>query len=277
MKRILTIQDISGVGKCSLTVALPIISAAQVEACALPTAVLSTHTRFKHYTFVDLTDQIEPIAKVWEQEGIDFDAIYTGYLGSYRQMELIEDLIARFRTKETFVFVDPVLGDGGTLYARFDQAFADRMALFCAKADFVTPNLTEAAAMLRIPYVEKGYEEKDVRAILRRLAKLGAGVVVLKGVDYGRGNLGIAGYDSRSDEFFSYFHEKFPDRYHGVGDIFASAAVAALARNRSAREAFQIAADLAVDSIRQTNANPSSRDYGVDFESALPRFAQKFV
>ena len=162
MKRILTIQDVSGVGKCSLTVALPIISAAQIETCVLPTAVLSTHTQFKHYTFADLTDQIAPIAETWVKEGIAFDAIYTGYLGSYQQMELIEDLIEKFRTPENFVFVDPVLGDAGELYARFDQAFADRMALFAAKADVVTPNLTEASAMLRVPYVESGYDEAYV-------------------------------------------------------------------------------------------------------------------
>ena len=125
MKRILTIQDVSGVGKCSLTVALPIISAAQVEACVLPTAVLSTHTRFKHFTFADLTDEIEPTVEVWQKEGITFDAIYTGYLGSYRQMGLVENLIDAFHTKDNFIFIDPVLGDAGTLYARFDQSFVD--------------------------------------------------------------------------------------------------------------------------------------------------------
>ena len=125
MKRILTIQDVSCVGKCSLTVAIPVISAAQVEACVLPTASLSTHTMFKHFTFADLTDEIEPIVEAWLAEGISFDAIYTGYLGSYRQMELIERLLDVFRKDAEFVFVDPVLGDAGKLYTRFDQAFAD--------------------------------------------------------------------------------------------------------------------------------------------------------
>lgn len=277
MKRILTIQDVSGVGKCSLTVALPIVSAAQVEACVLPTAVLSTHTRFKHFTFADLTDQIAPISEVWQKEGVTFDAIYTGYLGSYRQMELIEDLINAFKTPDNFIFVDPVLGDAGELYARFDQAFVDRMALFCAKADVVTPNMTEASAMLHIPYVEANYDESYIRDVLRGLCALGPTIAVLKGIDYGLGNLGIVGYDKRSDEYFSYFHEKYPGRYHGTGDIFASAAVAAIARERSIPEAFQIAADLTVDSIRKTYANPHPRNYGVDFESALPAFVAKFA
>ncbi|MGI6401754.1 MAG: pyridoxamine kinase [Thermoguttaceae bacterium] len=277
MKRILTIQDVSGVGKCSLTVALPIISAAQIETCVLPTAVLSTHTQFKHYTFADLTDQIAPIAETWVKEGIAFDAIYTGYLGSYQQMELIEDLIEKFRTPENFVFVDPVLGDAGELYARFDQAFADRMALFAAKADVVTPNLTEASAMLRVPYVESGYDEAYVHETLRKLCALGPNVAVVKGIDYGYGDLGVVGYDKRSDQFFSYFHERIPGQYHGTGDIFASAAVAAITQNRPYPEAFQIAADFTVDSIRRTIANPDARTYGVDFESALPDFVAKFA
>ena len=277
MKRILTIQDVSGVGKCSLTVALPIISAAQVETCVLPTAVLSTHTRFKNFTFADLTDEIEPIAEVWKKEGITFDAIYTGYLGSYRQMELVENLIETFRTKDNFILVDPVLGDAGTLYARFDQAFADRMALFCSKADVVTPNLTEASFMLHTQYRETGYDESYVHDLLRRLAAFGAKVVVLKGIDYGDGKLGVVGYDSRTDDFFAYFHEKFPGRYHGTGDVFASAVVAAMARDRSIPDAFQIAADFTVASIRKTIENPDAPDYGVDFERALPEFVAKFV
>ncbi len=276
MKRILTIQDVSGVGKCSLTVALPIISAAQVEACVLPTAVLSTHTRFKHFTFADLTDEIEPTVEVWQKEGITFDAIYTGYLGSYRQMGLVENLIDAFHTKDNFIFIDPVLGDAGTLYARFDQSFVDRMALFCSKGDVITPNLTEAAFMLHLPYRESGYDEAYVHDMLRRLTALGSSVAVLKGIDYGDGKLGVVGYDSRSDDFFSYFHEKFPGRYHGTGDIFASAVVAAMARDRSIPEAFQIAADFTVDSIRKTREDPDACDYGVEFERALPDFVAKF-
>ena len=257
MKRILTIQDVSGVGKCSLTVALPIVSAAQVEACVLPTAVLSTHTRFKHFTFADLTDQIAPISEVWQKEGVTFDAIYTGYLGSYRQMELIEDLIDAFKTPDNFIFVDPVLGDAGLGHGLH--------------------YMTEASAMLHIPYVEANYDESYIRDVLRGLCALGPTIAVLKGIDYGLGNLGIVGYDKRSDEYFSYFHEKYPGRYHGTGDIFASAAVAAIARERSIPEAFQIAADLTVDSIRKTYANPHPRNYGVDFESALPAFVAKFA
>ena len=276
MKRILSIQDVSDVGKCSLTVALPVISAAQVEACVLPTAVLSTHTMFKHYTVADLTDEIEPTVECWQKEGISFDAVYTGYLGSYRQMELIEKLVDVFKTDDSFFFVDPVLGDAGKLYARFDQAFANRMALFCAKADFIVPNMTEASAMLQIPYPETRQTPQYVRDVLRKLVELGPKVAVLTGVDCEPGKLGIVGFDSRKNEFFSHFHDEFPGRYHGTGDLFASAAVAALARERSIPDAFRIAADFTVDSIRATNANPNPRIYGVDFERALPAFVRLF-
>lgn len=270
MKRILTIQDVSCVGKCSLTVAAPIISAAGVEAAVLPTAVLSTHTRFKNFTFCDLTNQIAPICDVWKREGITFDALYTGYLGSFEQMEIIERLIDDFRTETGFVFIDPVLGDGGKLYAGFTPEFAARMARFCGKADVVVPNMTEASAMLGIPYKETICDGAEVKDILRRLVELGPKVAVLTGVQSKPNELGFAGLDSRTGEYFSYFLEKIPGYFHGTGDIFASVAVAAAARGESFPEAFAAAADFVVASIRATLKNPNARDYGVDFETALP-------
>ena len=148
MKRLVSIQDISCVGKCSLTVALPIISAAGVETAVMPTAVLSTHTAFKGFTFRDLTGDLRSIAEHWKREGSRFDAIYTGYLGSFEQIEIVLDFIRDFRTPETLVFVDPAMGDNGQLYVGFDQAFAREMGRLCDQADVIVPNLTEAAAML---------------------------------------------------------------------------------------------------------------------------------
>ena len=173
MKRIITIQDISCVGRCSLTVALPIISAAGVEAAILPTAVLSNHTAFPEFTFRDLTDEIQPISDTLARLGIDFDAIGTGYLGSPKQLDLVADLIDRFKKPGTEVFIDPVLGDNGSLYKGFTQDFADRMAKFCAKADIIMPNMTEAALMLREDYREE-YDEEYIRGLLVRLTSLGA-------------------------------------------------------------------------------------------------------
>ena len=152
MKRIMTLQDISCVGKCSLTVALPIISAAGVEAGVLPTAVLSTHTMFSKYTFCDLTSEIQPIADTFKELDIDFDAVYTGYLGSFEQLALVEKFIKDFKKEDTVVLIDPVMADNGVLYKGFTEEFAKEMARLTALADLVVPNLTEASFMLGVPY-----------------------------------------------------------------------------------------------------------------------------
>ena len=168
MKRALTIQDISCVGKCSLTVALPIISAFGVETSVIPTAVLSTHTAFKNFTFCDLTDEIEKISNAWQKENISFDAIYTGYLGSSKQISIISELFKTFKTKDNFILVDPVMGDNGKLYSGFDQTFADEMALLCKNADVIVPNLTEASFMLHTPYIASGYDEEYIKDLLKQ-------------------------------------------------------------------------------------------------------------
>ena len=224
MKRIITIQDISCVGRCSLTVALPIISAAGVEACILPTAVLSTHTAFPEFTFRDLTDEIQPISDTLARLGIDFDAIYTGYLGSPEQLALVADLIDRFRKPGAEIFIDPVLGDNGSLYKGFTQDFADRMTRLCAKADLILPNMTEAAFMLHEDYREE-YDEDYVRGLLVRLTSLGARRAALTGIGFRDNEIGFYMYDAESGEFSCYFNEKLPMRCHGTGDIFASAAL----------------------------------------------------
>ena len=160
MKRIVTVQDISCVGKCSLTVALPIISAMGTEAAVLPTAVLSTHTMFKGFTFCDLTDEIEPIVAHWKKENMDFDAVYTGYLGTASQIALTKDLISKIKGEDTLVLVDPAMADGGRMYTGFEKSFALEMATLCSVADIIVPNLTEASFMLGEEYVAEGYDEE---------------------------------------------------------------------------------------------------------------------
>ena len=169
MKRIITIQDISCVGKCSLTVALPIISAAGVEAGILPTAVLSTHTQFSSFTFCDLTPEIEKISTAFEQQSLYFDAIYTGYLGSFEQLALVSDLFDRNRAENCAIVVDPVMADNGKLYKGFTPEFAKEMAKLCGKADLIIPNLTEASFMLGVPY-NPNSDEQYIRDMLVKLA-----------------------------------------------------------------------------------------------------------
>ena len=187
MKRIITVQDISCVGKCSLTVALPIISAMGVEACVLPTAVLSTHTAFKGFTFRDLTSDIEPICRHWKDENIQFDAIYTGYLGSFEQLDLMHKLMADSGSTALKI-VDPCMADNGKLYPGLTQEFAFAMAKLCGKADVVVPNLTEASFMLGIPYQAAGYNKDYIISVLKQLAQLGAKQVVLKGIEFEKEN-----------------------------------------------------------------------------------------
>ncbi len=279
MKRIITIQDISCVGKCSLTVALPIISAMGVEASVLPTAVLSTHTAFKGFTFRDLTSDIQPICDHWKQEKIHFDAIYTGYLGSFEQLDLMHKLIADFGAGDTLTIVDPCMADNGKLYTGFTQEFAFAMAKLCGKANVMVPNLTEASYLLGIPYKESGYDEDYIKDILKKLAALGAGKVVLKGVQFEQdqktmkdaaGKIGIVSYDSATDSYDWYFHQKMPQSFHGTGDIFASVLTGALMRGLDLKKSYTLAADFVVESIRQTLSHEDYNWYGVDFEAAFP-------
>lgn len=271
MKRILTVQDISCVGKCSLTVALPIISAMGVETAVLPTAVLSNHTAFKSgFTFRDLTEDIPAITAHWAAESIGFDAIYTGYLGSFEQLQLMSALFDTFKTENTLIFVDPVMGDFGKLYAGFTPDFAKAMAALCAKADIIVPNMTEASYMLGIPYCDSGYDKAYIEEVLRKLTALGTRHAVLTGVSFEPNKVGVMAYDSQNNRFFEYYNERINQSYHGTGDVFASTCVGALMNGKSLETALQIAADYTAESIRQTERDPRHNWYGVNFETATP-------
>ena len=275
MKRVITVQDISCVGKCSLTVALPVISAMGVEACVLPTAVLSTHTAFKGFTFRDLTADISAITSHWKQEKIGFDAIYTGYLGSFEQIELMHSLIADFGGGSTRVIVDPCMGDNGALYSGFTPDFAKAMAVLCSKADVIVPNLTEASFMLDVPYVAAGYTKEYIEDLVQKLAGLGSRRVVLKGVSFDDKKIGIVSYDSQNQKISWYFHERMPQSFHGTGDIFASVLTGALVRGFELQDACRLAADFVVEAIRATLSHKDYNWYGVDFESAIPYLVEK--
>ena len=274
MKRILTVQDISAVGKCSLTVALPIISACGVECAVMPTAVLSTHTQFTGFTFHDLTDEMEPIARHWKEEGITFDAIYTGYLGSFRQIELVEKIFDAFGGKDTLLVVDPAMADNGKLYYGFTEEFALRMGALCGKADLILPNLTEACFMLGEKYPDS-YDRAYIHALLKKLCALGAKKAAITGVSYEEGRLGVEMYDSETDSFFEYFGERLPVSFHGTGDIFASTCVGAAQSGLSVEEALKVAVDYTCECIRVTMRDPNHRSYGVNFEEAIPYLVKR--
>lgn len=274
MKRIVTIQDISCVGKCSLTVALPIISAMGIETSVIPTAVLSTHTMFQGFTCKDLTDQIKPITEHWKKEKLGFGAIYTGYLGSFEQIDLMKEMFREFKTEDTILFVDPAMADNGKLYPAFDEGFAKHMATLCGKADIIVPNITEAAFITGMEYQEK-YQEPYIKEMLQKLAALGARISILTGVGFENGKTGVMGYDKEKDEYYYYSHDKLDVNYHGTGDIFSSTCIGAMMIGLSWKDAARVAADYTAECIRITLNDVDDPWYGVNFEQGIPYLLKK--
>lgn len=268
MKKLVTIQDISCVGKCSLTVALPIISAMGIETAIIPTAVLSTHTAFKNFTFRDLSEDILKISDVWKKEDFTFDSIYTGYLGSIDQINILKQFFKDFKTKNNFIFVDPAMADNGKLYTGFDKKFALKMKELCDRADVIVPNLTEASYMLGIEYKEN-YTENEIKEILIELTKGGTSIAILTGVSFKENELGVMSYDKNTKKFFSYFRKKIPAKYHGTGDIFASTLVGALVNDNSLEESLKIAVDYVWETINDTYIEKKENAYGVNFETKI--------
>lgn len=275
-KRVAAIHDLSGFGKCSLTVALPILSAAGVETCAVPTAVLSSHTGgLAGYTYRDLTEDLPGFQKQWKQLGLRFDALYSGFLGSYEQIAMVSELIEAFRTDDTLVLVDPVFADNGKLYSTITPAMASDMKKLCEKADIIVPNLTEAAFLLGEEFYDGPYDRVYIEGILRRLSDLGPSRVILTGVWFRSELLGAAGYDRESD-FVSYaFSPRISGVYHGTGDIFASALLAGLLNGMKLANAMQLAVDFTVGSIQRTKEAGTDPRYGVNFEAGIPQFIRE--
>ena len=265
-KKILTIQDISCVGQCSLTVALPILSACGMETCILPSAVLSTHTAgFSGFTFRDLTDDMPAIQAHWKRENIKFKAIYTGYLGSIKQIGYVRDILKTMGTDDCVRIVDPAMADNGQLYSIFDQDYVEAMKPLCGEADILVPNITEACFLTDEEYKES-YDENYIRTLVEKLKTLGAKTVVLTGVSYESGKTGVVVYENGKMEYYK--HDKIAKGSHGTGDIYASAFVGALMNDKSVYEAAKIAADYTVKCIINTQGD-ADHWYGAKFETAL--------
>lgn len=265
-KRILAIHDISCYGRCSLTVALPIISASGAECTVLPTAVLSTHTGgFTGFTFTDLTGDLMKIAEHWKSENVHFDYIYTGYLGSFEQIDIVENIIKM--NPDAKVVIDPVMGDHGKLYGAFNKEFALGMAKLCRLADVVMPNVTEASFMTGCEYREIPFSRDYVNGVLESVLSLGCKCAILTGVAYNDGMLGSA---VLCDGKYSYAEEeKVNGMYHGTGDVFGSALVGALAAGKDIEKANEIAVKYTRETIRRKYEEGSDYRNGVPFESCL--------
>ena len=275
-KRVAAIHDLSGFGKCSLTVALPILSAAGIETSALPTAILSTHTGgISGYTYHDLTEDMRPVMKHWKSLDIKFDAIYTGFLGSFEQLDIVKDFFDAFRQEDNLILVDPVMGDNGELYTVFTREFAAGMRMLCQKADIIVPNLTEAALLLDEPFHPGPYTHAYIESLLRKLGALGPQKVVLTGVYFKEDELGAATYDRTTDTIDYVFTQKIPGYYHGTGDVFASALLSALLNDFSLIDAAAIAVHFTTDSIRRTYKAKTDYRFGVNFEQSFPDFLKE--
>ena len=265
MKRVLSIQDISCIGKCSQTVALPVISAMGIETVILPTAVLSAHTAFDGFTFKDLTDEMPKIMRHWDSMNIKFNAIYTGYLGSEKQVEIVEEIFEKH--KEALIMVDPVMGDNGRLYTGFEPEFAQYMKKLCRYADVILPNITEASYLTGEKYIENGGKEYICR-LAEKLLALGAKNVVITGVTESS-RVGALLYNEK--ESFEYLTDKVNKSFHGTGDVFAAAFCGAAISGKNYKEAVKCAADFTLESIKCTD---ESNWYSINFEKALPKLIE---
>ncbi len=263
-RRVLTIQDISCIGQCSMTVALPVLAACGHEACILPPAILSTHTGgFGKPVVQNLTDSMAGIREHWLSQGITFDLICTGYLGSIKAIEETKRIIDTMLTPGGTVIVDPAMADHGKLYSGFDNAYAEAMKELCSMADVVLPNITEAAMMTGMPYREE-YDADDIRVVLE---KMPGKDVLLTGVGFEPGKTGFA-LRTGGEVLFRH-HDRVEKNYHGTGDLFAAAFAGTLASGKSLLDAAELAAEFTLRAIRNTFDAPAHW-YGVKFETALP-------
>ncbi|MCI9120873.1 MAG: pyridoxamine kinase [Oscillibacter sp.] len=270
--RAAAIHDLSGFGRCSLTVVIPILSAMGVQCCPLPTAFLSTHTGgFQGFTFLDMTEELPRAARHWESLGLHFQAIYSGFLGSERQIDLVADFIRTFRREDTLVVVDPVMGDDGRAYQTYTPAMCAGMARLAALADVITPNLTEAAFLLGQEYVPlpAGEEDAALRKMVQALSLDGKRSVALTGASLAPGKTGAMCFDARTGDIHPVQTDFIVHPLHGTGDVFASVLTGAMLQGKNLADAAQQAVDfIRACAVRTVEQQLPLRE-GVDFEPLL--------
>ena len=271
-KKILTIQDISCYGQCSITVALPILSAWGYETAILPSAILSTHTSgFKNFTVHDLSNEIPKIINHWKNEHIKFDALYAGYLGEVEHIDLVIQIKNELLNKGAEFILDPVMGDSGKLYPAFNERYVKAMRKLVKEADIILPNLTEACFLTKTEYKEE-YGEPYIKDIVNKLIDLGAKKIVLTGIAYEKEMTGVVVFDG--NEYHHFIHQKIEKSYHGTGDVYASTFLGAYMGHHDLMKSAITAADFVVDAIKNTLDDPK-HNYSVKFEPLLVDFIKK--
>lgn len=267
-KRVLTVQDISCLGQCSMTVALPILSACGLETVILPSAVLSTHTGgFSGFTVRDLSPDFDGIIDHWTNENIKFDTVYTGYLGNKKQVSDVERIASTLLENSGSLIVDPAMADNGKLYYGFDSEYVKAIARLCEKADIILPNITEACFLCDIPYSENITEEY-VGTVLAALHEKFSAAVVLTGIGFEEGQTGVL-VSEKPGSVYNYGHRRVPQAFHGTGDIYSSAFVGAYMQGKDINSSAKIAADYTLKCIENTYGD-EKHWYGVKFETAIP-------
>ena len=268
-KRVVTSHDISCTGRCSLTVALPILSSVGIETIILPTSILSTHTSgFVGFTFHDLKDESRKITKHWENYPRDIDAVYTGFLGSIEQIEILDEYIST-KKSDTYIVVDPAMGDNGALYAIFDNSYAMEMTKLCQKANLVIPNVTEACFMTNTPYLGTKQTKEQIEQLLDKLNDLGINEIVLTSVRLEENKIGTATRIKGFETIYS-MNEEIQGYFHGTGDVFGSALVGLVVNGKSLAKAAESAANFVINAIKKTvSMDDFDPKYGVNFELVL--------
>lgn len=271
-KKIAMINDLSGYGRCSLTVALPILSAMGIQCCPVPTSILSNHTGFPVYYFDDYTDHMEPYIEKWKELGLTFDGIATGFLGSERQIEIVKDMIAAFRTPGTKVLVDPIMGDHGIAYATYTPSMCSRMLELAAMADILTPNLTEACILADVPYESGEMSYEALAGLVRRLQKLGPSAVVITGIRKGPDLVNAMAEGEGEVSFLS--RKAAGEERPGTGDVFSSIIAGGCIRGWSLKRSVNLAADFVRDCIVRSGELQIPVKNGVCFELLLGSLCQ---
>ena len=268
-KKIALINDMSCLGRCSLTVAMPIVSACGFEAVPLPTGVFSAHTEFEGFVCTDLTDKMQPMIEHWRQLGVRFDGICTGYIATKEQADIIKRFLIDFKKSDTFCIVDPVMGDNGEFYKRIDEDFVNEMRFFCSMADVMVPNVTEAELLAGLESTKPPYSIDHIKDILLKLCSIGAPKIVITGVETEDGQVGCAVYDSLTRKANMFFTPKTEGRFPGSGDVFTAALTSALMSGKNFFDAVQIAMGFTCDCVEKTAEADTERKYGLCFEPQL--------
>ncbi|MBO5502372.1 MAG: pyridoxamine kinase [Clostridia bacterium] len=271
-KRAIAVHDISCVGRCSLTVALPILSAAGIETSIVPTALLSTHTgEFTGYTHLDLSDQLLPIAHHLSSLGRSYDAFYSGYLASGAQVDQVLGMMDLLCDESTHIFVDPAFGDHGRMYSLMDEAMPSQMRKLCSRARTIVPNLTEACFLLGKPYPKEGCTPELIAELCAGLLTLGPDNVVITDIAFSTEHTGLAIQSRHMPQPVYQFRSRFEGVFHGTGDVFASLLLAGLMNNRTVQDAAAMALELTHEAIAETLEDQQPLRYGVQFEKVLPK------